>query len=110
MSLYEEEGLSMLPTHATHARGGYLVEPGILDMLERMRTGRLRVFEHLDDWFREFETYHRANGRIVKLDDDLMSATRMAIMMLRFAGTRTPATLQRPDPARSAMAGELTFF
>jgi hypothetical protein len=50
------------------------------------------------------------NGRIVKLDDDLMSATRMAIMMLRFAGTRTPAIVQRPDPARHALAGELTFF
>lgn len=110
MTLYEEEGLAMLPTHATHARGGYLVEPGILDMLERMRTGRLRVFEHLDDWFREFETYHRVNGRIVKLDDDLMSATRMAIMMLRFAGTRTPANVPRPDTARQVFAGELTFF
>jgi hypothetical protein len=34
----------------------------------------------------------------------------MAIMMLRFAGTRTPAIVQRPDPARHALAGELTFF
>ncbi len=110
MSLYEDEGLAMLPVHATHERGGFLVEPGILDMLERMRTGRLRVFEHLDDWFREFETYHRANGRIVKLDDDLMSATRIAIMMLRHAGAQDKGTSWKMPPARTMAIGDLTYF
>lgn len=85
MAIYQDEGLEMVPVHATHASGGYNVEPGIIDMLGRMKTGRLRVFEQLGEWFQEFESYHRENGLIVKLDDDLMSATRIALMMLRYA-------------------------
>jgi hypothetical protein len=85
MAIYRDEGLAMLPEHATHANGGYSVEAGLLDMLGRMKTARLKVFEHLGDWFQEFEAYHRVNGLVIKLDDDLMSATRIAIMMLRHA-------------------------
>jgi hypothetical protein len=54
-------------------------------MLERMQTGRLKVFAHLADWFEEFRLYHRDDGKVVKLRDDLMSATRYALMCLRFA-------------------------
>lgn len=110
MSLYEDEGLNMLPVHATHPKGGYLVEPGIIEMIERMRTGRFRVFEHLDDWFREFETYHRLNGKIVKRDDDLMSATRMAVMMLRHACAPLEALLPPPPGARPRDDAGLTWF
>lgn len=102
MSIYDEEGLSMLPVHATHAAGGNHVEPGIIDMLGRMKTGRLKVFEHLTDWFQEFESYHRDNGLIVKRDDDLMSATRIALMMLRHArpatGFETGTVFAANDP------------
>ena len=58
-----------------------------MDMLDRMQTGRLKVFSHLADWLEEFRMYHREEGRIVKLIDDLMSATRYAMMMRRFAKT-----------------------
>jgi hypothetical protein len=56
-------------------------------MLDRMHTGRLKVFAHLAEWFEEFRLYHRKDGKVVKEMDDLMSATRYAIMMLRFAET-----------------------
>ena len=56
-----------------------------LDMLARMRTQRFKVFKHLLDWFSEFLLYHRKDGQVVKEFDDLMSATRYGIMMLRFA-------------------------
>ena len=58
-----------------------------MEMLDRMQTGRLKVFRHLNEWFEEFRLYHRADGKVVKEADDLMSATRYAIMMLRFAET-----------------------
>ena len=45
----------------------------------------MKVFSNLNDWFQEFRMYHRKDGKIVKLDDDLMSATRYANMMKRFA-------------------------
>jgi hypothetical protein len=84
-SQYRVQGLNMLPEHATHPEGGNGVEAGLMDMLDRMQTGRLKVFSGLNDWFEEFRLYHRLDGKIVKERDDLMSATRYAIMMLRFA-------------------------
>lgn len=61
------------------------VEAGLFDMLDRMQTKRLRVAAHLNDWWEEFRLYHRKDGRVVKEKDDLLSATRYLIMMLRFA-------------------------
>lgn len=90
---YRAAGLAMLPERATHAEGGNGVEAGILAMLERMQTGRLKVFSNLAEWFEEFRLYHRKDGKIVKERDDLMSATRYAIMMLRFAVTK-PAEME----------------
>lgn len=91
---YTEQGLNMLPDHATHADGGIGVEAGVMEMLDRMQTGRLKVFRHLEEWFGEFRLYHREDGKIVKERDDLISATRYAIMMKRFADTapRTVST------------------
>jgi phage terminase large subunit-like protein len=92
---YRAQGLKMLKDKATHppaknepeGAGGNSVEAGIIEMLDRMQTGRLKVFKHLNDWFEEFRMYHRKDGKIVKLDDDLLSATRYANMMKRFAVT-----------------------
>jgi Terminase RNaseH-like domain/Terminase large subunit, T4likevirus-type, N-terminal len=83
--LYVEAGLKMLPEHATHAEGGVSVEAGNMELLERMQTGRLKVFEHLGDWFEEFRLYHRKNGKVVDERDDLMASTRYGHMMLRCA-------------------------
>ncbi len=90
---YADAGLRMLANHATHApepgkpegSGGYGVEAGLMDMLDRMQTGRLKVFAGLNDWFEEFRLYHRKDGRVVKERDDLMSATRYGLMMRRKA-------------------------
>jgi hypothetical protein len=38
-------------------------------------------------WFEEFRLYHRKDGKVVKEGDDLMAATRYAVMMLRHAST-----------------------
>ena len=63
------------------------VEAGLMDLLQRMESGRFRVFKHLNDWWEEFRLYHRRDGKIVKEGDDLMAATRYAVMMLRHAST-----------------------
>ena len=55
-----------------------------------------KVAKHLEDWFEEFRTYHRKDGKVVKLDDDLMAATRYAVMMLRYA-TVPPVPATRID-------------
>lgn len=82
---YMDEGVNMLPNRATFEDGTNSVEAGLYQMLDLMKTGRFYVFSHLNDWFSEFRMYHRDNGKIVKLMDDLMSATRYAYMMIRYA-------------------------
>ena len=82
-SLYVEQGLKMLPEHATWPDGGYSTEAGITELLGRMTTGRFKVASHLSQWFEEFRGYHRKDRKIVKERDDLLSATRIAVMMLR---------------------------
>ena len=64
---------------------GNSVEAGLMEMLTRMEQGKFKVFNTLYDWFEEFRLYHRKDGKLVKLKDDLMSATRYAAMSLRYA-------------------------
>jgi phage terminase large subunit-like protein len=85
---YRAQGLNMLKERATFDDGTSGLEAGIAEMFDRMQTGRLKVFSHLAEWLEEFRLYHRKNGLINKVNDDLMSATRYAIMMRRFAVTR----------------------
>jgi hypothetical protein len=86
---YRAQGLNLLKVRATFNDGTSGLEAGVTEMLDRMQTGRLLVFAHLADWFEEFNIYHRKEGLIVKLNDDLMSATRYAMMMRRYAVTES---------------------
>ena len=88
---YGAQGLDMLAEPAQFEDGSVSVEAGLMDMLDRMKTGRFKVLRGLNDWFEEFRLYHRSDGRVVKEGDDLMAATRYALMMLRHA--RTAAAL-----------------
>lgn len=100
-SHYEKAGMRL-----THKNAGYgdsrvnYVEPGILEMIERMETGRIKIDEHLTDFFFEYNIYHRKNGRvvrdvvkdgvIVKSNDDVLDAFRYGMMMIRYAETIKP--------------------
>jgi hypothetical protein len=86
---YEEQGLNMLPEHSQFEDGSVSVEAGLMMMLDRMRTGTLKVFKEHNDWWEEFRLYHRKDGRVVKEGDDLLCATRYALMMLRYASTKS---------------------
>ena len=96
-NLYSEQGLAMLSTHASYddkRKNG--VEEGLMDILQRMQTGRFKVDRTLSQWWEEFRMYHRKDGEVVKERDDLMSATRYAVMMLRYAIPEEQAP-KRPD-------------
>lgn len=111
---YRELGVNMLKDKATHApekgkkegTGGYGIEAGIQEMLARMQTGRFKVFRTCGDWFEEYRTYYRKDGLIVKERDDLMSASRIATMMLRFSKVRTASgpTVPMMAPATGSYA------
>jgi Terminase RNaseH-like domain len=79
------QSLNMLADRATFEEGGSGVEAGVIGMLDRMQTGRLKVFSNLSDWFAEKRHFHRKDGKIVRERDDLLSAIRDAVMMLRYA-------------------------
>ena len=85
MKLYKAQGLKMCADHAAFEDGGYSTEAGVMEMDERIKGGRLKVASHLEEWFEEYRDYHRKDGLIVKVRDDIMSATRVGIMAKRFA-------------------------
>ena len=87
---YLEQGVNMLDDRATFENGGNSVEAGILDMLQRMQTGRWKVFSTCSAWFASFLIYHRVDGLIVKKKDDVLDASRYALMMKRHAINGAP--------------------
>ncbi len=105
---YRDEGVNMRPENAkfpetsdnknTNTRQSLTsVEAGVQLMLTMMLNKQFKVFRHLLPWFEEFRSYHREKGLIVKIDDDLLSATRYALMDLRFAITQPVATKINPN-------------
>lgn len=101
-NLYKQSGLKMLPLHAANVDGSLGFEAGLSEMLDRMQTGRWKVFENLTEWFEEFRIYHRKEGLVQKFNDDLISASRYAMMMRRFAEPVSQrANLQRSQRAQA---------
>lgn len=90
VALYEAAGLRLESASND-------VEAGLMAMLERMRSGRLRVFEDLAPWWHEFRQYARdGKGRIIKRDDHLLDATRYALMSgLELARCQAPPVAVR---------------
>jgi len=88
---YRDQGLNLLSEFSHYVEGtgqkSVSVEAGLIDILNRMQSGRFKIFKHLTDWWEEFRLYHRKDGEVIKEGDDLMCATRYALMMLRHAST-----------------------
>jgi len=84
-SYRKQGGLIMLPNHATWPEGGVSTEAAIMEMQERITTGRFKAPGHLGEFWEEFDLYHRDKGLIVKVNDDILSALQKALMMKRFA-------------------------
>jgi phage terminase large subunit-like protein len=80
-ALYEAAGIAETLSFA-NPDGSRFVEPGIMAMYERMRTDRFKVFSTCREWWDEFRKYHRKDGKLVKVDDDCISAVRYAAQMV----------------------------
>lgn len=99
---YRKEGLRLTGERATFSDGSNGLEAGIFEMLQRMMTGRWKVFRGMcPGWMEEFRMYHRDEGKVVKVDDDLLSASRYAMMMRRHAKVPSLAN------STNAMAGRV---
>ena len=104
---YIDAGLNLLPWKATNppqagqieGEGGNSVESSILEMVDRMQTGRFKVFANCKFFMEEKRMYHRdLKGKLVKLNDDLLSAVRYGVMMIRHA--RTMSVVPRKQVSR----------
>lgn len=102
---YQSQGLAMLAEKASWPDGSNGVEAGLMDMLERMQTGRWKVFSTCGSWFGEFRLYHRDDGKVVKVQDDLISASRYALMMKRFAKVKPVARVAPKPPKKIGSTG-----
>ena len=82
---YKSAGLDMMFQHAQFEDGTLSVEAGLMEMADRMRGDRWKVFKGQNDsWLEEYRLYHRdVDGRVVKENDDAISASRYAMMMRR---------------------------
>ncbi len=83
--IYKANGLRMMPSHATHPDGGFSFYAGITGLHEYMRGGRFKVSRLCTKWCDEYRMYHYKDGQVVKVNDDLMSATRVGWMERRSA-------------------------
>lgn len=92
---YRDCHVNLLPQKATNppppgkveGEGGNSREASILAMYERMESGQFKVFRSCRLFMEEKRMYHRKDGKIVDIADDLISAARYAHMMLRHART-----------------------
>ena len=88
---YRSHGCNFLLEHFTNppalgqTKGSNSIEEGLMAMIQSMEDGRFKVFNTLSDWFEEFRMYHRKQGKVVAIRDDLMSATRYAFQSQRHA-------------------------
>lgn len=95
LDLYRKQGIRMRLADKA-------VDAGIQNLLDRLATGRFKVFSTCQKWLEEFRRYsYDEQGRIRKQDDHLMDATRYADRGIKYATTQRTAPVERHE--------ELTF-
>lgn len=100
---YAEHELNMLGASARihdDKGGGQSTEAIVNQMLERMHTGRLKVFPSMTVWLRQKKMYHRkqtgTSSMINRINDDMIAASHYAVMMLRYAQSSSDMGGSRP--------------
>jgi Bacteriophage terminase large (ATPase) subunit and inactivated derivatives len=85
--LQEDHGLNVVmepfsnPPAPDGKAGGNSVESGIAFMMTAMEEDRFKVFNTCTKFLQETKLYHRVDGKIIDKGDDMISATRYAVLM-----------------------------
>lgn len=85
---YREHDINLLGKSARYkddVGGGQSKERSVMEIYERIKTGRFKVFSNLSSWFEEYRNYHRKDNKLSDIMDDILSATFYAYMMRRYA-------------------------
>lgn len=91
---YRDLGVYMLSEHFTNppadgaSRGNNSIEAGLSEMLQRFETGRLQIFKSCVETMEELRLYHRKNGKVVPIKDDLISSMRYAALSVERFGEK----------------------
>lgn len=97
--IYRDHLPQMLPYSARYddeTGGAQKIEPVVLEMHERMAEGRLKVFSTCQGFFEEYRNFHRKDGKIVPIKDDILKASMYGLMEKRSARTEILRPLRRP--------------
>jgi hypothetical protein len=85
---YKKAGLNMQPTWTTFPQGGYALDARIAAMRDRFSKGKLLFPEWERELLDEYQGYHYdQNGKVVAMNDDILSAVMQAVMGIRHART-----------------------
>lgn len=92
----QRDGEQLIANYRAHdlnlSNADNTVEAGILEVLQMLSTGRLKVFNTCTNWLAEHRLYRRdEKGKIVKSFDHIMDATRYLV--------RTRGTIMKTAPA-----------
>lgn len=109
---YRDAGMLMLdefaslPESDASVKDGasvFSVEAGIKSMLDAMKVGKFKVFRTCQGWLQEKRSYYRDDeGKIKKVLDDLMDASRYNYVMRRFA-------VQKSQVSRSVSLAPMVY-
>ena len=75
-------GCRMLPDSIKESQS--LAEVQSREILERMKTGRLKVDKRLSEWLDEYSNYYRQDAQIPIQSSPLMSATRYGVSEIKY--------------------------
>jgi len=83
MDMYTQEGLKLFNANKA-------IDAGILEVYQRLSTGRLKIFANLPNFWKEYMLYRRdEKGKIVKEFDHLMDCLRYLCMGIEHANLPT---------------------
>lgn len=111
ITVYQSFGLNLYFVK----KGAGSVEEGVLEVNNRLASGRLKVYSTCTEWIREYRTYRREDGIIKKNNmtakDDLMDATRYAIRSgLQVAGIEPDHDRDMPNYVNQSGRSEVTGY
>lgn len=87
IELYQAHGVNCVPVPFTNppdfeGKTRNSIEYGVQFMHQKMLDGKFKVFRHCTKFLQELTAYHRKDGHIVPLFDDMISATRYAVLSM----------------------------
>ena len=89
---YKVNMLSQSARYQSDTGGAQAQWPIIETMIDRLDSGRFKVFRTCSEWIGEYRSYHKKDGKIVSRRDDALKASFYALMMLRFAVSAAQST------------------